>query len=186
MAQFSKSYKLLTDAEFASNPKKFLHKNKTETHLTLGGIYERYHSLATNWQFVHSILDICEGSLERASVMLYNDDKTYSEVAEFFEKEFWLPMKLDEIQSQKVADEIFLSGVHIGKRNAIKLAQELVGAKTDGFIGNITIKCLNNYDERVFDKMFDKLEIDNYELMIEQNEKLAFYRDGFINRATIV
>lgn len=185
MAQFKKSYKILNDAEFGSNPEKFLHQNPTEDFVTLGGIYEKYHRLKIDWNFVHKILK-ATGDMKRASNMLYHDKVIYQQVYEFFYKEYWLGLKLDEVQSQKICDEIFLSAVHIGKKNSIKLAQKLVGAQIDGYIGDITVKCLNNYNENEFDKFFDKIEIENYQNMMEKNEKLAFYKQGFINRANFV
>ena len=110
LTKFMKAYNKLKILEFGDNPKKFLHQNQNEKFLTLGGVYEKYHK-NIDWEFVHKILDIC-GNMERASVMLFADASTKSSVALFFKKEFWDKMRLDEVQSEKICNEIFLSGVH--------------------------------------------------------------------------
>ncbi len=227
MAQFNKAYSILTQAEFSNRPEKFLHKNKKEKFLTIGGVYERFHPTAISWEFVHSIttlcgynletviklikeeeelkkviptdefqksklnsrkteikqrLDIQDNYLKRASVMLYNDSNTYKQVYLFFKKEFWDRIRLDEILAQNTANEIFISGVHLGTRRAVKLAQETVGALADGILGNITIKCLNNYNESAFDEEFDRTEIKFYRLNNGNSNNLQ----AFINRAVLV
>lgn len=182
MAQFNKAFTLLTTAEFSNNPKKFLHRNASEKHLTLGGIYRKYHKNAIDWVFVDEIVQVCKFDIERASVMLFNDDTTYKQVYNFFKKNFWEAIRLDEILYQNTANEIFLSAVHIGITRAVKLAQKTVGAKQDGIFGDITLKCLNLYNEEAFDADFDKKEIAFY----KENNPDSQYFEGFIARATIV
>lgn len=186
MADFKEAHLLLENAEFSSNPKKYLHKNQNENDLTLGGIYSKYHQLDINWHFVKGVLSLCNGDIQRASVMLYADEETRKNVFIFFREKFWYKMKLDEIQSQKIANEIYLSGVHIGITNAIKLAQETVMVKVDGIIGKMTIKALNNFDEDGFCRHFTMLEKKNYDRIIDRKPELEYARAGFIARSEIV
>lgn len=179
LTKFQKGYDILKTLEFGKRPEKFLHQNKNEDYLTLGGCYEKYWKNSIDWEFVHKTLTACNYEMERASVMLYNDSRTRAEVAQFFKKEFWDKMRLDEIQSQKICNEIFLHGVHRGTKNAIKLAQKQIGVSQDGVIGSITIRALNNYNEDKFDREFDKLEIDVYSTLAV----FDLYKDGFVNRA---
>lgn len=183
MADFNESYRLLTQAEFSNKPEKFLHQNPNEEFVTLGGVYQKWHQLAVDWNFVHDVIRLCNRDLKRASVMLYNDKKTYKEVYEFFRKVFWCDIRIDEIHSQIIADNLFLSAVHIGQKNAIKIAQRTVGVVDDGIIGNITIKALNNYNQDLFKVQFDTREVENYMNIIDKNPNLAYAEDGFLSRS---
>lgn len=186
MSQFSIAYKLLTQAEFSNKPEKFLHKNSTEKSYTLGGIYRHMNPDALNWSFVDDLLRLCNHDLERASRMLYNDEIIYKEVYDFFKRYYWTNLRLDEIQSQKIANEIFDCAVNIGQKNAIKLAQRLVGALDDGYIGSITVKCLNIYNEETFDLKFDDMQKKYYDDLIANNPELGIYQRGWYNRADLV
>lgn len=181
--KYHRAYKILKQKEFSNDPKKFLHKNETEEHLTIGGVYEKFHKDKIDWHFVHNVLKICDGDLERASVMLFNDNDTRFSVAMLFKNDFWDKCRLDEVQSQKMCNEIFLSAVHIGVQNACKLAQKQVKVLQDGIIGNITIKALNRFDENRFDTEFDDLEIEYYQSLYVKNPKLKMYNNGFVSRA---
>lgn len=182
LEKFYKSYKILKELEYGDNPKKFLHKNKNETGYTLGGIYQTANPKALDWDFVESLVRLCEYDLPKASEMLFGSSEIRTKVLLFFKKNYWDIARLDEVQSQKICNEIFLSGVHIGMKNAIKMAQKQIGVVADGILGAITIKALNNYDERRFDKEFDDLEIDNYKKM----KVFEKYASGFVNRAMAV
>lgn len=227
MSQFNEGYLILTKAEFSNKPEKFLHKNKTENFLTIGGIYRKFHKTAIDWAFVDNITRICgydidevsrlqteitelketieldefrnnarnerineleyrldkyNQSLMRASKMLYADTVIYEQVYKFFKAKFWDNIRLSEVHYQNTANEIFLSAVHIGVKRAVKLAQKTVGAKDDGILGDITLRCLNNYTAERFDQDFDKSEIAFY----KDNNPDSKYLDGFIARATLV
>ncbi len=187
MAIFKKSYVKLANQEFGNNPEKFLHKNQGEKGYTIGGIYQVANPEAFNWQFIEDTLGLCEFDYSRASKMLYSDDETRDSVEVFFKKEYWDKALLDEIQGQVIADNIFFSGVHIGMKNAIKLAQKVVQTQQDGFVGQYTIKALNNgYSEEYFKREFDKLELANYDNLIDTNPNLSWARQGFINRVYAV
>jgi len=229
--KYHRAYKILKQKEFSNDPKQFLHKNQIEEHLTLGGVYEKFHKDKIDWHFVHNVLKICDFDLievnkmekernklkdtfplhdahkaelqekikyiesklelqnkflKRASVMLFNDNDTRFSVAMLFKNDFWDKCRLDEVQSQKMCNEIFLSAVHIGVLNACKLAQKQVKVLQDGIIGNITIKALNRFDENRFDTEFDDLEIEYYQSLYVKNPKLKMNNNGFVSRAESV
>ena len=196
MANFSVAYLLLSKVEFGDNPQKFLHVNQGEDGWTIGGIYQLYNKDVIDWKFIREVLEVCgydaeraevcEYEVERASVMLYADTLIKQSVFNYFRKEYWDKILLDEVKDQSKANNIFLSGVHIGIRNAVKLAQKVVQVQQDGFIGQYTLKALNNYHEQLFKTHFDKLEIDNYNSLIKRNPNLAWAQNGFLNRAYAV
>ena len=95
-------------------------------------------------------------------------------------------MKLDYINDNIKANEMFIFGVNAGHHNAIKAAQKLVGVNTDGIIGEKTIKAINDYDTLAFDLGYDRLEVAYYQSLIEKNPSLAINERGWIRRAKAV
>lgn len=187
MAIFKKAYVKLANAEFGNKPDKFLHKNQGENGYTIGGIYQVANPDAFNWKFIEDVLALCEFDYGRASKMLYADEITRENVETFFKSQYWDKALLDEIQGQVIAENVFLSGVHIGMTNAVKMAQKVAGTQQDGHIGQYTIKALNNgYSEDYFKREFDKLELANYNNLIERNPNLSWARKGFEARVYVV
>ena len=87
----------------------------------------------------------------------------------FYKKNYWDSINLNYIESQKVCDEMFMFGVNCGIKQAVKLAQRVVGVADDGVIGNQTIQAINNYDESDFDREFDIEEMKYYDSIIQKN-----------------
>lgn len=180
--KYQRAFKILREVEYSNNPELFLHKNKNEEFLTIGGVAERYNP-TLDWEFIRNICLDCKGDFKRASEMLYADRKTRISVFNLFKENYWNLLKLDEIQDQNMCEELFISAVHIGVRNASKLAQRIVLAEDDGFIGENSVKLLNSYNGEKFDKVFDEAEIEYYEKVLERKPKLKYARQGFENRA---
>jgi len=95
-------------------------------------------------------------------------------------------MKLDYINDNIKANEMFIFGVNAGHHNAIKAAQKLVGVSVDGVIGEKTIKAINDYDMLAFDLGYDRLELAYYQSLIEKNPSLVINERGWIRRAKAV
>lgn len=127
-----------------------------------------------------------KNNLKRASKMIYADEKLRGQVANYFRANYWDNIRLSEVHSQVVANEIFLMAVVSGTKTAARLAQELVGAKADGILGSITIKCLNNYNPDMFDKQYDDFEKRHFDTIIEKNPKLSVNKKGWYNRSELV
>ena len=134
-----------------------------------------------SWQIVDEA--IARLSLSEASKSLYTNEWLNGKVYQFYKTNFWDKMKLDKIDSQKIADEIFCFGCNAGIKTAIKLAQRVVNINDDGIIGENTLNALNSFDESEFDLAFDDLEMEYYDKLIAKNPKLAIYKKGWYNRA---
>lgn len=181
MANFKKSYEIMLSLEFNS-PKNALHKNPTEQGLTFMGIYEKAHPSWQGWEVVRATLRTTR-DIAQASTLLYNDAQTRALVAKFYRDNFWNAMRGDEINSQIVANELFCFAVNAGVKQAIKTAQRVIGVVDDGYFGGQTLRSLNSYDEAKFNKEYDRLELAYYNRLIEKNQKLAVYKNGWINRS---
>ena len=186
MANFKESMKLLFQAEFSNRKDKFLHKNKKENGYTLGGVYEKWNKDSIDWNLVREVVAQNHGDLKKASVVLYSYENVMDSVWGVYKTTYWDKMRLDEVNSQKIADEMFLFGVVAHPRNAIKLAQRLVGVVDDGIIGSKTLAALNAYDESKFDLEFDIKEKNYFDSIVKNKPHLAFNLDGWKNRAEYV
>jgi len=187
MADFKSAMLKLNQLEFSS-PRDYLDYNKGEKGYTVGGIYEKAHPRWMGWRIVYTALKKY-GSMGKASKVLFKDDTLRKKVNGFYKHRFWDVAKLDFVDSQKIAEEIFIFGVNVGMRKGIKKAQKLVGVKSDGWVGAITLKALNEYDPDKFSIEFDKVEIAYYHFLAYFSKRhrtlKRFYR-GWVNRAEFV
>ncbi|EFU69147.1 conserved hypothetical protein [Aliarcobacter butzleri JV22] len=185
MAKLDESMKILSWLEHNNDNTRVLHKNKGELGLTFFGIYQSAHPTLSIWNTINQVLK-SESDTKKAGPILMKDSELLKQVNIFYKREFWDKMRLDEINSQHIANEIFIFGVNVNWKIAIKEAQKLIGVAADGIIGTQTLKALNNYDEQVFDKKFDDVEIAYYEQIVKNKPHLIHNLKGWINRALYV
>jgi hypothetical protein len=183
VANIEKALKILYEVEFNNLPHKFLHKNKTENKLTLGGVYQKANPYSIDWILCEDILKVCSDDIKRASNMLYYDEFLQEQVKNVFKKSYWDKMRLNEINSQLIANEMFLFGVVAGWKNGGKLAQRIAKVIDDGIIGSISIQAINNISDKYFSEAYDKLEIKYFEDLVKNNDSLKIYLAGWKNRA---
>lgn len=184
MANFNKAMKTLLALEF-NRAEEALHKNKNETGFTYMGIYRSAHQGWQGWKIVDSEL-VFGKNIKEISKRLFANIELTKMVYDFYNQEFWNKMRLDEINSQQIADEMFIFGVNTQPKTAIKTAQKLVEVAIDGIIGPKTIKVLNCFDENVFSVEFDKLEIEYYEKLALLNPAHKVHLRGWRNRANAI
>lgn len=185
MAKLKLALAELYELEFP-NPSRALHKNKGELGLTFMGVYQTAHPKWRGWEIITPIVNKLGGDIKKASKVLYSNQELRELVYRFYEKVFWKKMKLHKVESQKIAEEIFIFGVNAGKRTAIRKAQVLVGVVPDGIIGNQTLGALNKFDENVFDMKFDEIEIKYYDYLISKKPSFKVFKNGWHNRAMAV
>ena len=187
MANFYDAFLKLKGIEF-NRADNVLHKNDGENGLTFYGIYQSAHPLWSGWNRVVSYLMTHSYDRKRASIVASQDETLRQEVMYFYNMNFWLPLRSDDIESQKVAEEMFFFYVNIGnKKKVVRYAQSIVGEVVDGAIGKNTIRSLNNFDEEIFDKEYDGKEISHYKRLVRYNPKrFGIFLKGWINRAKII
>ena len=183
MADFKKTLDLYFFLEHKGKANKVLHKNSGENGLTFYGIYQSAHPKLSIWNKITSYLKI-EPDIEKCSIVLANVLDLQIEVEKFYKTNFWDKAKLDQVNSQKIADEIFCFGCNVDMPVAIKKAQQLVGVTADGIVGKQTLNALNSFDEDKFDVGYDGLEIDYYNSISKPH--LQQFKPGWRNRALYV
>ena len=184
MANFNEAFKILTRLEF-SFPENALHKNPTEREWTFMGIYQKAHPSWKGWDEILGALAY-GGDIKKISRMLFDSEDLRDEVWKFYEQMYWDKMRLGEINSQLKANEIFIFGVNVGTKPAIKAAQRIAGVVDDGIMGEISLAAINKVDEEKFDKEFDQHELRYYNNLIKQNPRLRVYANGWRRRADAV
>ena len=186
MANFLTSLEILKKLEFGNKSEKALHQNPTENFLTYMGINEQAHPKWIGWVVIRIVLGLYNNNFKKASINLYHSEVVNLAVADFYKLYYWDKMQLDRVKKQKIADELFIFGVNVGYKTAVKKAQKILKIKQDGIVGNITLKHLNNYDKNRFDFEFDKEEILYYSQLASFKPSLKIYLDGWKNRAEAV
>lgn len=184
MAIIREAMKQMLRFEFNS-PKNALHWNKGETGWTYMGVYQKAHPEWAGWKIIEEVLANTK-STEEASQVLYKNEKLTELVSDVYKVGYWDKMKLDMVQNQKVAEEMFVFGVNAGTCVAVRAAQRVVGVKDDGVIGPMTIAALNKCDEKMFDKEYDAMEIAHYNMLAEKNPNFKKFLKGWHNRAVAV
>ena len=184
MANFNEAFQILIRLEF-SKPGDALHKNPTESGLTFMGIYQGAHPHWKGWDEILGAVAL-GGNIEKISRALYASENLRAQVRAFYKEAYWDRMRLDEVGSQLKASEMFIFGVNVGVKPAVRVTQQLVGVVNDGIVGEQTIAAINRYDEARFDKEFDRAELEYYNKLIEKNPKFRVYANGWRNRALSV
>ena len=185
MAKLEYAMEILKKVEHNNRNDKLLHKNKRENGLTFFGIYQTMHPTWKGWGIINRYLENTP-DLEHCSKILANVSDLNKLVYDFYKKEFWDKARLDEVNSQKIAEEIFIFGVNVGIKTAVIKAQFLVDATPDGDLGNKTLALLNKYDENKFDVLFDEQEIKYYDRLIALHNKFKINESGWHSRALAV
>jgi len=185
-ADINRTLKLLALLEYSNKPHKFLHKNKHENTFTCGGVYAYANPKVLDFEFIDNVVESCYGDVKRASTMLYHDTTLRTEIREFCKKDIWDKMRLDEVSSQKIADELFLFAFHTHYITAAKVAQRVVGVKADGFIGPMSLKALNSFDVDTFDMIYDEREKEHYQAIVDRRPYLQENYKGWEARANRV
>lgn len=187
MANFYDAFLKFKGIEFSS-PEDALHKNVGEDGLTYYGIYQSAHPSWTGWSRVMAFLTTHGYDRRLASIDAYHDENLTQEVLYFYYMNYWAPLSLDDIESQKIAEEMFFFYINIGnKKKVVRYAQSIAGVVVDGYIGPKTVEALNSTDVDLFDREYDRKEISHYKRLARYNPKrFGIFLKGWINRARII
>ena len=133
--------------------------------MTYAGISRRAHPGWTGWA------DLDAGAIPESE-----------RVRAFYRANYWDRLRLDEVQSQRVARSIFDFGVNAGPGTAAKLAQIVVGVTPDGAIGPKTLAALNMADPDRFALAYALAKIARYRDIVTRDRTQAKFLLGWINR----
>lgn len=107
---------------------------------------------------------------------------TKYEATLIYKKNYWDKLKLDQVNSQSVADMLMDFAVNSGVSKAAKVVQGLVGVSQDGIIGPKTIEAINKENPKdLFQKLWDYRN-NYYESIVRNNPSQKVFLKGWKNR----
>ena len=133
--------------------------------MTYAGISQRAHPDWQGWQ-----------------VLATGNRPSADSVRAFYRHHYWDKLRLDEVESQRVARTLFDFAVNTGPSTALKLAQVIVGATPDGVIGPRTLAALNTADPDRFVLAYALAKIARYRDIVTRDRSQAKFLLGWINR----
>ena len=101
---------------------------------------------------------------------------------EIYKRDYWDRIKGDDITDDEIAFEILDTCVNMGVRTGTKLVQFVLGAKTDGILGNKTLFLVNSADQELFISKFKLAKISRYMYIVKKNPKNKVFLAGWLNR----
>ncbi len=113
-----------------------------------------------------------------------NDVKimTRDQAMDIYYQKFYLPMRIEEINSDFLALHVFDHGVNAGKGRSIKMLQKVLKLKPDGIFGPATLKAVNSLECGSCGNCFVEARIQFYSELCVDNPKLMKFRKGWLNR----
>jgi lysozyme family protein len=129
---------------------------------------------------------------------LYQDDNLQQKVLKYYKSQYWDSLSLDDIADQKIANELYDTGVNMGVQtsaiffqrvlnvlNTYKGKQLYPNLNVDGRVGKRTISAynsLNNGDREIVYKMLNALQGTKYITICEHNETQEKFIRGWAKR----
>lgn len=113
---------------------------------------------------------------------------TLDKAKSIYKRDFWDIISGDKFSNEKLAIKVFDIGVNIGVRSVIKLLQNSIAdlgysLKSDGFIGQETLKCISLINEEKLLNCFENNIVSYYASLIEKNPKLSIFEKNWMKRA---
>jgi lysozyme family protein len=163
---------------------------------TYAGISRVYNKIWSGWKLIDSLKKD-----SKFPANLKGNEQLQREVAVFYKQHYWDVNRLDDFQSQAIANEMFDTGVNMGVRRAASFLQEGMNylnrneqlyknLVVDGFIGPITIKTMNYIltqrgDEEVLLKIMNVLQGMHYLNFIKQSPTQERFARGWFSRVSL-
>lgn len=132
--------------------------------------------------------------------MLYQLPQLQESVCDFYKKFYWDSNKLDNVDSQAIAEEMFDTAVNMGRSRAAKFLQESLSYLNrnerifddlviDGRIGSASLSALNyilsNGEEELLLKVLNVLQGNFYLKYMKDNPSQEKYMRGWFNRVNL-
>ena len=112
---------------------------------------------------------------------------TRDDAMQIYHKDFWTPLRLDELLSERLARAVFNFGVHAGIGPAAKVLQRAVNGcgralAVDGHVGPATIAAANRIGEEALAPAVKREILAHYEAIVRKDPTQAVFLRGWTNR----
>ena len=116
-------------------------------------------------------------------------DLTIDQAKAIYQRDFWTPLLLDQVNSQPVATKVLDTAVLIGRGRAVKFLQRAVQnagggiVVVDGAMGPHTLAAVNSSSPDLLLSAYRQLLVTYYEGLVEEVPTDEKYLKGWLNRA---
>lgn len=176
MANFDLAYKITMSNEggYANDP-------QDRGGETWKGVARNFCPQWSGWILVDKIKLTKPKSLNAALSAEASLDKL---VLSFYKVNYWDVIKLDQINSQQVANQLFDIGVNMGTGRAAKFLQQAIlpAITVDGLVGNMTISSANAQDPKKLYNAINDLRAAKYNQIIALNPSQAKFKNSWFSR----
>lgn len=113
---------------------------------------------------------------------------TVADAKAIYRRDYWQALRLDEVESQAVADELFDTAVNCGTHVAGEFVQEALSLfgkviEIDGIVGPVTIATVNRYRyPRSLLKALNGLQFEYYHDIIQRHPRQKKWFRGWLKR----
>jgi len=162
---------------------------------TYKGISRRYNPTWEGWEIIDSMKSHADfPAILKQLPLLQNS------VHDFYKKYYWNSNKLDDVNSQAIADEMFDTAVNMGRSRAAKFLQESLNylnrneklfddLKVDGYIGSASLRALDyildQNEEELLLKVLNVLQGNFYLNYMKENPVQEKFMRGWFNRVNL-
>lgn len=107
---------------------------------TYKGISRNNHPTWTGWL---SIDQIKKAHPRGFKTILEHTPELQDKVKDFYKRNFWNQLHLDDLRNQELANQVFDMAVNAGIKTAVKLIQKTLSIPADGKLGPVTIAAIS-------------------------------------------
>lgn len=104
---------------------------------------------------------------------------TKEQAREIYLKDFWEPMRVEQLVSADLALHVFDFGVNAGRSRAVRLLQRLAGTTIDGLLGPVTAREAN---KNVTVDAYKEARRNYYKHLASVRPRLKVFLKGWLNR----
>lgn len=166
---------------------------------TYKGISRRFNPSWEGWARIDAIKQAHPGK-RKPDRLFVQDEALQEEVVSFYRRAYWDRFRGDEVPVQKIAEELFDTGVNMGVRRAVRFLQEglnllnrnrkdYTDIMEDGLFGKNTLKTLKVYlhknDAAYLLKIMNILQGMHYIETMRKNPAQEKYARGWLKRVEV-
>ena len=100
-----------------------------------------------------------------------------------YRRDYWNPVRGDEISNQRIAETLFDFAVNAGVKTAIRICQHIIGVAPDGVMGGVTVRKLNEMSDDLFLAVFALSKIARYVAICRKNPEQKKFLFGWVSRS---
>lgn len=154
---------------------------------TYKGIARNFWRSWAGWRVIDTIKSQVGSTTSAINRAAASNQELQNHVDAFYKQNFWDVNRLDQINDQQVANEVYDTGVNMGVSVAARFLQNALnvlsgsGLVEDGIIGPMTVRATNSANSRVLYNMLNILQGQRYMEIVRSNPSQRKFVVGWFN-----